>query len=154
MKKNIRETVRDLIEPTVKELGYSVWDILYSKIGADYHLEITIDSENGINIEDCEKVHRAIDPILDEHDPIESFYYLEVSSPGIERELRSDEHILACIGEKVSAKLFTAVDGIKNVVGFLKSYQDGVVTVSVAEDSDISIKRSDISKLQTVYFDE
>ena len=154
MKKNIRETVRDLIEPTVKELGYSVWDILYSKIGADYHLEITIDSENGINIEDCEKVHRAIDPILDEHDPIEGFYYLEVSSPGIERELRSDEHILACIGEKVSAKLFTAVDGIKNVVGFLKSYQDGVVTVSVAEDSDISIKRSDISKLQTVYFDE
>ena len=154
MKKNIRETVRDLIEPTVKELGYSVWDILYSKIGADYHLEITIDSDNGINIEDCERVHRAIDPILDEHDPIEGFYYLEVSSPGIERELRCDEHIFACIGEKVSAKLFTAKDGAKNFVGTLKGYEDGSVIIEMADNSELSLKRSDISKLETVYFDE
>ena len=73
MKKNIRETVREAILPTVTELGYDIWDVTYSKVGADYHLEITIDSENGINIEDCEKVHRAIDPILDEIDPIEGF---------------------------------------------------------------------------------
>ena len=71
MKKNIRETVRELISATVTELGYDIWDITYAKIGADYHLEITIDKEDGIGIEDCEKVHRAIDPILDEKDPIE-----------------------------------------------------------------------------------
>lgn len=89
MKKSIKDTVREAISPTVTELGYRIWDIEYSKIGADYHLEITIDSNAGIGIEDCERVHRAIDPILDECDPIEGFYYLEVSSPGIERELRT-----------------------------------------------------------------
>ena len=106
MKKGIKETVREAIEPTVAELGYKIWDVTYSKIGADYHLEITIDSEAGIYIEDCEKVHRAIDPILDEIDPIEGFYYLDVSSPGLERELRTDEHIAASIGQRVEAKLF------------------------------------------------
>ena len=78
MKKTVRDSVREAIAPTVLELGYRIWDITYSKIGADYHLEITIDSDDGINIEDCERVHRAIDPILDEVDPIESFYYLEL----------------------------------------------------------------------------
>lgn len=89
----IRDVVREAIAPTVEEMGYSIWDVTYSKIGSDYHLEITIDSEEGINIEDCERVHRAIDPILDEKDPIEGFYYLEVSSPGVERELRLEEHL-------------------------------------------------------------
>ena len=73
MKKTIRETVREAIEPTVVELGYRIWDVTYAKVGADYHLEITIDSDAGIGIEDCERVHRAIDPILDEVDPIEGF---------------------------------------------------------------------------------
>lgn len=154
MKKTIRDTVRELIEPTVTELGYRVWDIEYSKLGADYHLEITIDSDDGINIEDCERVHRAIDPILDEHNPIESFYYLEVSSPGIERELRCDEHVLACIGEKVCAKLFTQKDGVKNIVGALKGLVDGCIVIEMQSGEEISLKRSEISKLQTVYFDE
>ena len=104
MKKSIKETVREAIEPTVTELGYRIWDVTYSKIGADYHLEITIDNDEGIGISDCEKVHRAIDPILDECDPIEGFYYLEVSSPGAERDIRTDEHIEACKGEKIEAK--------------------------------------------------
>ena len=108
------------LEAMVNELGYRIWDVTYQKLGADYHLEITIDSEAGINIEDCERVHRAIDPILDEHDPIESFYYLEVSSPGIERELRTDEHILASIGVKCEAKLFRAIDGSRTVIGNIK----------------------------------
>ncbi len=153
MKKTIRETVREAIEPTVKELGYSIWDITYSKIGADYHLEITIDNEAGINIEDCEKVHRAIDPILDECDPIEGFYYLEVSSPGVERELRTEEHILRSVGVKVEAKLFTAKDGAKSVTGILKSFSDGVIVIAT-ELSDIELQKSEISKLTTVYFED
>ena len=153
MKKNVRDTVREAIEPTVTELGYRIWDILFSKIGADYHLEITIDSDNGINIEDCEKVHRAIDPILDECDPIEGFYYLEVSSPGIERELRTDEHIAASIGAKVLAKLFTAKDGAKSVEGELLSFEDGCVTIGGAM-GEVKLERSDISKLTTVYFED
>lgn len=152
MKKSIKDTVREAIEPTVARLGYRIWDVTYSKIGADYHLEITIDSDDGIGIEDCERVHRAIDPILDECDPIESFYYLEVSSPGIERELRSDEHIEYSVGMTVEAKLFTAKDGSKSFVGELKSYKDGTVTLSLPE-RDVELQRSDISKLTTVYFE-
>ena len=152
MKKSIKDTVRDAIEPTVNELGYRIWDILYSKVGADYHLEITIDSENGINIDDCEKVHRAIDPILDEVDPIENFYYLEVSSPGIERELRTDEHISLSIGQKVEVKLFTQKDGRKSFKGMLTEFNgeslgiecDGGVTV---------IPKNEIAKITTVYFE-
>ena len=152
MKKSIRETVREGIEPIVNELGYRIWDITYAKVGADYHLEITIDSDDGIEISDCEKVHRAIDPVLDEIDPIEGFYYLEVSSPGVERELRLDEHISLSIGERVEAKLFAPKDGVKSVVGELASFEDGVVKI-VCEDTEYSFARADISKLKTIYFD-
>ena len=153
MKKNVRETVREAILPTVTELGYRIWDVTYGKVGADYHLEITIDSDAGISIDDCERVHRAIDPILGECDPIEGFYYLEVSSPGIERELRTEEHINACLGERVEAKLFAANDGRKSIVGTLLSYENGAVTID--EDGvKTSILRSDISKLTTLYVEE
>ena len=153
MKKGIKETVREAILPTVTELGYRIWDVTYAKVGADYHLEITIDSDDGINIEDCEKVHRAIDPILDEIDPIEGFYYLDVSSPGIERELRTEEHIELSIGEKVEAKLFAAKDGRKSIVGDLVSYNGGVVTINDGA-SDVSLAKAEISKLTTVFFEE
>ena len=152
MKKSIKETVREAVEPTITALGYDIWDITYSKVGADYHLEITIDTEAGINIEDCEKVHRAIDPILDEVDPIEGFYYLEVSSPGIERELRTPEHILACIGMRAQAKLFTAVNGMKAVVGEIVSYEEDTLTLRT-ESGDVALKKNQISRLETVYFD-
>ena len=150
MKKNVRETVREAILPTVTELGYKIWDVTYGKVGADYHLEITIDSEKGIDINDCERVHRAIDPILDECDPIEGFYYLDVSSPGIERELRTDDHITFCIGETVEAKLFAPKDSRKSVTGKLDSYLDGVVTI-LEGDVKVELKREEISKLSTVY---
>ncbi len=153
MKKNVRDTVREAIEPTVTALGYRIWDILYSKIGADYHLEITIDSDEGINIEDCEKVHRAIDPIIDEVDPIEGFYYLDVSSPGIERELRTDEHISASIGARVLAKLFAAKGGAKSVEGTLASFEDGKISVLTA-NGEIALEKNEISRLTTVYFED
>ena len=153
MKKSIKETVRDAVSPTITELGYDIWDITYSKVGADYHLEITIDSPNGINIEDCEKVHRAIDPILDEVDPIEGFYYLDVSSPGIERELRTDVHILHSIGQKVEAKLFAAKDGRRVVCGILKSFEDGVLVIT-EQAGDVSLTQNEISKLRTIFFED
>ena len=152
MKKSIKETVRDGILQTVTELGYRIWDITYAKIGADYHLEITIDSDHGIEISDCEKVHRAIDPILDEIDPIEGFYYLDVSSPGVERDLRTDEHISLSIGEKVEAKLFAPMAGVKSIVGKLTAFEDGTVKIAT-ESEEFSIPRSDISKLKTLYFE-
>ena len=152
MKKSIKDTVREAIEPTVLELGYSIWDITYQKVGADYHLEITIDSENGIYIEDCERVHRAIDPILDEIDPIEGFYYLDVSSPGVERELRTEEHITSSVGAKVEAKLFAQRDGRKSFVGKLVGIEGDEIILDC--DGEVRIPRADISKLSTIYFED
>lgn len=152
MKKSIRETVSEAILPTVTELGYRLWDVTYTKIGADYHLEITIDKDGGIDIQDCERVHRAIDPILDEVDPIDCFYYLEVSSPGAERELRTDDHIAHSLGERVEIKLFAEHHGAKSHTGTLESYEDGVITLSVGGES-IGFARSDVSKIKTVYFE-
>lgn len=153
MKKSIKETVREAIEPTVNQLGYRIWDVLYSKIGADYHLEITIDSDNGIDIDDCERVHRAIDPILDEADPIEGFYYLEVSSPGIERELRTDEHIRSSLGARVEVKLFTQQDGRKSFTGNLSDFDGDRITVEENGKTSV-IEKSEIAKLKTIYFEE
>ena len=153
MKGGIKDKVREAIEPTVVELGYKIWDVTYQKLGADYHLEITIDSENGINIDDCEKVHRAIDPILDEYDFIEGFYYLEVSSPGIERELRTAEHISRSVGQKVLAKLFAQKDGKKTVKGVLSAFENGNITVT-EPTGEIVLTQSEISKLTTVFFED
>ena len=152
MKMGVKDKVREAIEPTVTELGYRIWDVTYQKLGADYHLEITIDSDDGINIDDCEKVHRAIDPILDERDYIEGFYYLEVSSPGIERELRCEEHIRLSVGQKVEVKLFSAKDGRKSFVAILDSYDDGKVSFLLDGDT-LTLSESEISKMTTVFFD-
>ena len=151
-KGNIAEQVTEIIRPTVEGMGYQLWDVVYAKEGADWHLEITIDKEDGITIEDCEAVHRAIDPILDEADPIETMYYLDVSSPGVERELRTEAHILASIGEKADAKLFAPLNGSRVFKGILSEYADGNVVLEIGENK-VSIPRSAISKLRTIYFD-
>ncbi len=130
-KKNIADTVWDLIMPTVNDLGCSLWDVEYVKEGARQILRVTIDKENGVDINDCEAVHRAIDPILDETDPIPVQYYLEVSSPGVERDLSRPFHYEVCLGQKVDVKLFTAVEGKKQYVGILSAYSEEDKTVTV-----------------------
>ena len=96
--KNIISAVEQVAVPLAEGMGYRVWDVEFVKEGADKYLRITLDNDEGITIEDCEKFHRAIDPVLDEVDPINEPYILEVSSPGLERELCKDSHIEACIG--------------------------------------------------------
>ena len=155
MKKSVKDTVREAILPTVTELGYRIWDITYAKVGADYHLEITIDNDAGIQIEDCERVHRAIDPILDEADPIEGFYYLEVSSPGIERELRTEEHITAFLGARVEAKLFSPKDGKRAVRGTLLSLEEnGAVRIKEDSGDEMLLEKGEVSRLATLFFEE
>ena len=155
MKGGIKDKVREAIEPKVNELGYRIWDVTYQKLGADYHLEITIDSDDGINIDDCEKVHRAIDPILDERDYIEGFYYLEVSSPGIERELRTEEHITAFLGARVEAKLFSPKEGRRAVRGALIALEEnGAVRIREDAGEELLLEKGEISRLATLFFEE
>ena len=151
MKKGIKETVRELVEPIAEELGYRIWDITYSKIGADYHLEITIDSDEGIGIEDCERVHRAIDPILDECDPIEDFYYLEVSSPGIERELKNRDHVMMCLGDTVEVRLYSAQHGAKVHRGTLVGMTEAGNVQIEQNETLLEFDADKIAKLQTVF---
>ena len=151
---SVAARVRELILPVADELGYMLWDVEYVKEGSQWYLRITIDSENGIDINDCEKMHRAIDPILDEADPIEDAYNLEVSSPGIERELKTDEHITACEGFDVEAKLYAPVNGAKVVCGVLLGLDvDGKIGIKVGEgDEDVVLlEKSAVAKLRTVY---
>ena len=152
-KKNTAEKVKDLIEATVNELGYAIWDVEYSKIGTERHLEITIDSENGIDLSDCEKVHRAIEVIIDEADPIEEMYYLDVSSPGLERSIRLPEHFEKCVGEKVEFKLFAQLEGKKSVIGELVAYdsESDKATVREKNGTEYVIERKLISKANTYF---
>ena len=152
---SVAETVRSLAEPVAEELGVWIWDVEFVKEGARRVLRITIDSEEGVGIEDCERLHRAIDPILDECDPIEGFYYLEVSSPGIERELRTEEHIQAFIGARVEAKLFSPKDGKRAIRGTLAALKEGgAVAITEDEGEEILLQSNEISRLATLFFEE
>lgn len=148
--KAIVSEVSALCAGVAEELGYTVWDVEYEKIGAEYHLTITIDSPQGIGIEDCEKMSRALDPILDEADPIQDEYHLDVSSPGIERVIKNDFHLSRCIGEAVLVKLYAPIENQKSIVGTLDSFDSESVTVT-AQDK-ITIPRKAIAKMN-IYFE-
>jgi len=149
-KKNIAGVIRDLLEPVVNELGYMLWDIVYKKEGAAWNLYIYIDKESGIDLNDCETVHRKIDVILDEADPIPDSYYLHVSSAGLERELRTPEHFDSCIGKEILVKLYNKKDyGSNTLRGILKSY-DKTVLVLTTGDTEININCPDIAKTNIV----
>ena len=148
---SVAETVRALADPIAESLGCWLWDVEYVKEGARRVLRITIDSENGVNIEDCEKMHRAIDPILDEADPIEEAYYLEVSSPGIERELKTEEHIMACEGWDVEVRLYAPLNGAKTFRGvLLESGEDGLIRIDV-KGTEMEFPKTSVAKLQTYF---
>ncbi len=153
MKKNVAATVTELVSDTVKANGCELWDVEYVKEGADWHLRITIDREGGVGIDDCERVHRAIDPILDEADPIEGFYYLEVSSPGIERELKTDRHLSVSIGTLCEARLFAPLNGTKSVTGRLTAYDSESVTLTPDGGEAVTLPRKAVSRLGTLYED-
>jgi len=148
---SIAERVEALVEPCITELGYRIWDVEYVKEGAEWYLRITLDSDDGIDIDDCEKVSRAINPIIDEADPIEDFYYLEVSSPGLERVLRKPEHFEASLGSEIEIRLFAPDENKKkSYTGTLSAYDEESITVDLAQES-LKIPMSKISKVQTVF---
>lgn len=156
--KNTAAIVRALLEGTVNSLGFDLWDVEYVKEGADMYLRITIDSPAGIDITDCERVHRVIDPIIDEADPIDEAYMLEVSSPGVERQLRTPSHFESCIGERITVKLFSAIEGItaaagKQLTGILKAFDTSSKDITVDVDGKDIIIPWNIMSRTNIYFD-
>ena len=142
--------VREIAETVADELGYYVWDVEYVKEGARRILRITIDNEEEITIEDCERFHRTIDPKIDEADPIEESYYLEISSPGIERELKTPMHISACEGWQVEVKLYAPINGTKVFKGTLCECPEGKIVIENGE-SRLEFEAASVAKINTVY---
>ena len=147
----VAEQVYGLIEPVVNSLGLTLWDVRFVKEGASYYLRVYIDKEGGVTIDDCADVSRAIDPVIDEADPIDKQYYLEVCSPGVERELTRDWHFTAVEGKRVKIKLFSALDGKKEFSGTLKVRGDSITLTG--DGGEITIERSKIAKAFTEYQD-
>ena len=148
---SIAETVTALAIPLAEQMGYSIWDVEYVREGADYYLRITIDNEEGITIDDCEAFSRAIDPMLDEADPIADAYHLEISSPGVERDIKTPAHIEFCTGEMVEARLFAPLEGSRVHRGILQGMdEEGRVLLAIGENT-LAIPRASISRMTTVF---
>ena len=148
---SIEEKVESLIIDKINDLGYELYDVHYVKEGKDYFLRIFIDKPEGIDLNDCEKVNNAINELLDEADYIKDQYFLEISSPGIERILRKDKHLEDNIESLVEVKLFKPIEKQKVLQGILKEYNKEKIIIEVEENKMIEISRKDISVIKTVY---
>ena len=148
---NIEEKVENLVKPIIENIGYELYDVEYAKEGKDYYLRIFIDKQEGITIDDCEKVNDAIKDKLDEEDYIKQQYFLEVSSPGIERVLRKDKHLEQNIGEEISINLFKKdAEGNKSYIGKLKAFTNEEILIE-QDGKEIKLERKNISQIKTIY---
>ena len=129
----ITDKVTELAEGIVREAGCSLWDVEYVREGGTWYLRVYIDKEGGVSINDCETISRALDPLLDEADPIPDSYVFEVGSAGAERELKRPGDFEKFLGSPVEVRLYQPVDGCKAFVGQLKGYDNGNVTILYGE---------------------
>ena len=137
----VTELVSALAAPLVEAAGCSLWDVEYVREAGQWFLRIYIDKEGGVSINDCEAVSRPLSDALDEADPIEGSYVLEVSSAGADRPLKKPEHFDAFMGAEVEVRLYRAVDGRKDHVGTLSGYENGDVTIETADGPRTFVKK-------------
>lgn len=140
----ITQTVAALAKPIVEARGCSLWDVEYVREGADHVLRVAIDKEGGVDIDDCEAISRALDPILDEHDPIPDRYQFEVCSAGLERALKRPEDFARFLGSPVTVKLYRPVNGLKEIPAVLRGYEDGRVTVDTGKET-VTFEKSQVA---------
>lgn len=151
--KNTVALVWELAEPLAQELGLKIWDVRFLKEGADWYLRIFIDKEGGVSIDDCVDMTHAINGPLDESDPIEQAYFLEVSSPGVERDLVRDEHFTAYVGEKIKVKMIRPVEGKREFSGILEDYNDGNITIRMSDESGFTFTKKEASWIKADDFE-
>lgn len=139
----ITEKVEALAKPVVEEAGCKLWDVEYVREAGSWYLRVFIDKEGGVSIEDCERISRKLDPILDENDPIPDSYVFEVGSAGAERELKRPSDFERYIGSEIEVKLYQPYQGKKSFVGSLDAYENGNVTVS-----SVLLKKEQIAQIK------
>ncbi len=143
---SLEKKIEDLVKPIIENLGYKVYDVIYQKEGKDNYLRIFIDSNKGIDLNDCEKVNDSVNDILDEKDYIKAQYYLEISSPGLERNLRRDEQFLDNINQKIEVHLYNSINNKKIITGILQEYTNDYLIID-----NIKIENSNIASAKTIY---
>ena len=145
--------VQGLAESIAAELGLRIWDVTFTKEGASYYLRIFIDKDGGVGINDCEAFSRAIDAPLDELDPIEQAYCLEVCSPGVERSLTKPAHFTACLGQRVQVRMIRPVGGTRDFKGVLEAYDDGNITVRFDSGDGLTFTKKEAGFIKLDDFD-
>lgn len=147
-RKNIINTVISIAEPISEELGYDLVDVEFVKEGNRYFLRIYIDKVGGVDLDDCQKMSQLIGNKLDELDPIKVSYYLEVSSPGLDRPLKTDKDLKRNLGKEIEVKLFEPVNDKKIIEGVLENFTDEEITLKINENELLNIKRSKIALIK------
>ena len=140
----VTEIVTQFAQPIVEANGCTLWDCEYAREGSERFLRLYIDKEGGVSIDDCEKIARAVDPILDEVDPIKESYQFEVSSAGLERPLRRPSDFARFMGSPVLVKLYRPHNGLKEFPGILRGYDEGRVTVEAGKET-ITFEKSQVA---------
>ena len=144
---SVKQIISGLIQDKVAEMGYELVEVEFAKQGKDYLLTVYIDDEDGITLDDCERVSRAIDPIIDEADPIQQAYCLCVSSLGLDRPLRTPADFRKSMGKCIDIKLYRNLNGSKLVSGRLVDCNDDSITVEDADDNRVTIGIKDAAKV-------
>ncbi|MBR1472009.1 MAG: ribosome maturation factor RimP [Lachnospiraceae bacterium] len=147
-KKEIESRAEELLKPVTDANGVRIYDVEYVKEGSDWYLRVYIDKDGGVNIQDCENVSRAFSDRLDAEDFIAEAYILEVSSPGLGRQLKKDRHFENSIGEEVELKLFEALDGEKEFTGILERFDRDTVTLRMESGEERAFKRSRLAVIR------
>lgn len=145
--------IKEAIEPIITNLNYKIYDVIYEKEGKDNYLRIFIDTDKkeGISLNDCEIVNNGITDFLDEKNFIKSQYFLEISSPGIERRIRDDEQLEQNLNSKVEVHLYKAIEKEKTIIGILEKFDDNTVTIKKSDEKKIIIEKNNITNMKTVF---
>ena len=152
-KQNTVKRVEEIVKPYAQKLGLDLWDIKFAKEGSEWYLRIFIDKAGGVSIDDCVDLTHAITKPLDDEDPIPQSYMLEVSSPGVERELTKDEHFEKYVGSAVMLRLIRAVDSVRDFKGIMTSYEDKKITLKLIDDSEVTFDKKDTTFVKLDDFD-
>ena len=140
----VTELVASFAEPIVKQHGCELWDVEYVREGSEYFLRLYLDKEGGVDINDCEAISRAVDPILDEKDPIQGSYHFEVCSAGLERALKRPSDFARFMGSSITVKLYRPRNGLKEIPGILRGYDNGRVTAECGKET-ITFEKSEVA---------
>ena len=140
----VTEFVASFAKPIVEAHGCQLWDVEYVREGDQRFLRLYLDKEGGVDITDCEKISRAVDPVLDEKDPIQEGYHFEVCSAGLERVLKRPGDFARFMGSAITVKLYRPRNGLKEFPGVLRGYEDGRVTVEAGKET-ITFEKSEVA---------